>query len=39
MNKEYAEAVRVLYQYRELTIEDDHRQVDALIFTLQRTGG
>jgi tetratricopeptide (TPR) repeat protein len=39
MNKEYAEAVRVLYQYRELTIEEDHKQVDALIFTLQRTGG
>lgn len=36
MNKEYAESIRVLNQYRELTTEEDHRQVDGLIFTLQQ---
>lgn len=36
MNKEYAESIRVLNQYRELTTEEDHRQVDGLILTLQQ---
>jgi tetratricopeptide (TPR) repeat protein len=37
MSKEYAEAIRVLFQYRELVPEEDHKAVDDLILTLQRT--
>jgi len=37
MSKDYNEAVRVLYQYRELTSGEDHKQLDDLIFTLQKT--
>jgi tetratricopeptide (TPR) repeat protein len=37
MDKDYDEAVKVLNQYRKLTGDEDHMQVDSLIFALQRT--
>lgn len=38
LEKEYNEAVVTLTRYRNLTSGEDHRQVDALIFALQRGG-
>lgn len=37
MGKEYHDAVKVLMQYRDLSGEEDHRQVDSLIVALQQT--
>ena len=39
MEKDFREAVVALTQYRELTGDEDHKQVDSLIFALQRQGG
>ncbi|HEX5171194.1 MAG TPA: tetratricopeptide repeat protein [Cyclobacteriaceae bacterium] len=36
MSKEYAEAISILNRYRDLTVEEDHTQLDSLIFTLQQ---
>ena len=36
-SKEYTEAVRILFHYRDLVPDEDHKAVDDLIHTLQRT--
>lgn len=36
LEKEYRDAVKSLVQYRELTGDEDHKQVDSLIFALQQ---
>lgn len=36
LEKDYREAVKSLIQYRELTGDEDHKQVDSLIFALQQ---
>lgn len=37
MNKEYKEAINVLHQYKNLVTDDEHKHVDNLILTLERT--